>query len=114
MSREIKFRAWDEEELEFYKYDLTWHIVNDERFSRNMYGLILEQFSGLHDKNGVEIYEGDIITDDPDKCILYSIEFIKGCFVAVSKDREEIFTFEHRDDFLKIGTKLENPELLEQ
>jgi len=61
--REIKFRVWDEEGN---KYTMT--ISSDGKIEyynlQNGSGgdeYILEQFTGLYDKNGKEIYEGDIV-----------------------------------------------------
>jgi len=67
--REIKFRAWDKEIKAFVEPDFIDINGNcyDWNCDRPRYGLdcvtcyILEQFTGLHDKNGKEIYEGDIL-----------------------------------------------------
>jgi len=61
--REIKFRAWDKEAREMLP-NVQNHIGNFDTAFGNMlrnerYELM--QYTGLHDKNGKEIYEGDIV-----------------------------------------------------
>ena len=61
----------------------------------------LMQFTGLKDKNGKEIYEGDIVRQDYDNA-LCEVKFISGCFSP----------FKHDGQFVVIGNIYENPELL--
>ena len=65
--REIKFRAWDGERKEITtSFEITSQGVVVSNFSIRKYheDYILMQYTGLKDKNGKEIYEGDIIDFD--------------------------------------------------
>ncbi|MCK5016411.1 MAG: hypothetical protein KAS32_04990 [Candidatus Peribacteraceae bacterium] len=67
--REIKFRAWDKVGkwmikvggIDWNKHNMFRPEPND--YSYNLDSVILMQYTGLKDKNGVEIYEGDLYYD---------------------------------------------------
>ena len=56
--RTIKFRAWSD-------FGNKMHHIKDDQylfdFLREVDGMELMQFTGLYDKNGIEIYEGDVV-----------------------------------------------------
>jgi hypothetical protein len=119
-SRVIKFRAWDERHKKMY-YDVgllngVIYLPTGKMLTTTM---ILQQFTGLHDKTGKEIYEGDIVTDDPknydkiEKIYLHEVKFepsLAGWLPFVYHGGNE----PHLDECEVIGNVWEDPELVNQ
>ena len=86
----------------------------ESNFSFDETKAILMQFTGLKDKNGKEIFEGDIVDwSTKDKKLIYEITFCNGSFGLDLTNRSG---FElHNINYFEleiIGNKFENPELL--
>jgi len=129
--RELKFRAWDVDlKKMFYKgfavhsngggawsFDANWTnllIKNGFVKNGNHKQKIIMQYTGLKDKHGKEIYEGDIVrckwnrrgSDFEPEIVIEKIEFINGAFYPR-------FHANSHYEPEKIGNIYENPELLE-
>ena len=110
--REIKFRAWQDDKM---MYSDGCGVYDTKRFLDKLYeDCNLMQFTGLKDKNGKEIYEGDICrVDDGEN--LYEIIFYMGGFMGAVLPRK-IRIYHISDSLLNnievIGNIHENPELI--
>ena len=96
--REIKFRAWSKEKK------VMIEDIHVPKAQKDM-GHIVMQFTGLKDKNGKEIYEGDIIEDDWHLKKEYR-------FMEVKFPLDFIHINECKSHMEVIGNIYENPELL--
>lgn len=115
MSREIKFRVWDSALDSMISHELIVKL--------QLFGLALVptnqtqpmQYTGLKDKNGVEIFEGDILFHKlQGKCVVYypfnestasfGLKRVVNGFKNTLQDADRLYEV--------IGNIHDNPELL--
>lgn len=118
-----KFRAWDKVNKEMIKtVSIVDSYLNEVRFidgepmvSMKFEDVELMQFTGLKDKNGAEIFEGDILQIDGYESA-YPVEWSDGVFYTTHySDFSPLYKVMECDGYrIKIiGNIYENPELLE-
>ena len=121
--REIKFRVWCPTSKHFstqpwlscdglmLKWEHTGDIqtLTDIRFDN----YVIQQYTGLKDKNGKEIYEGDILSYKGMHRVgngVSIVSFDDGSFMIDEDFADKNWAVEHE----VIGNIFENPELLEK
>lgn len=128
MSREIKFRAKSLLGLNpmikgYYLFNehserhcIAWHPEHDNWQLYPIDPSTVGQFTGLHDKNGVEIYESDVVVhyiqseflDESDWDVIKGeVKMINGLW-CVDQERYPLFAFKNE----VLGNIHQKPELL--
>ncbi|MEK4968586.1 YopX family protein [Cytobacillus sp. FSL R7-0696] len=111
--REIKFRAWDKSRKEKeYINNMYWFEENGVDDINNNVFLDFMQYTGLKDKNGKEIYEGDILA-------YKGLDGRNLNLVVKWSERDATFLFGGvRTDYAitgeVVGDIYENPDLINQ
>lgn len=121
MQRQHIYRAWDIGHKKMYEPACVMFCPNEIReyrvftasdgeFLGNDKHFDIMQYTGLKDKNGKEIYEGDIGTDINDD--MYEVRFDDGAFVVI-RDGNVIEPLSEVESYMEvIGNIYENPELI--
>lgn len=115
MNREIKFRARNNKCWIYCDAIINgWAILNENGGMAKINPETIGQYTGLHDKNGKEIYEGDIVKikyrDEDIGKVIYEHN---GFSIDVTNMNKNYGRVSFVNNFIEvIGNIYDNPELL--
>ena len=118
----LKFRAWDKINKEMLKIDVIDFFLKGIRVLENKDNSFFIKFSdveimqstGLFDKNGTDIFEGDIVVKYENYFII--TQRVSGCWKLLKKEYDGVWYIDLYDicDYVEVvGNIYENKELIE-
>lgn len=114
--REIKFRAWDKKNKEFFVTENLLLRLDGYLFDREneeeLHNVEIQQFIGILDKKGIEIYEGDIMFNQNDKHNYQVMWDDNNSYFMLGKNGGQLSKYVLGEFWEVIGNIYENPELL--
>ena len=135
MSRQLKFRVWSKVRNDwvhnmmllacidglpfahFVETDSDKKFVKHHIYNASNLDVVIQQYTGLKDKNGTDIYEGDIVKATSDQFVnenfIGKVIFDEGCFLTWI-NKNDIRGIWGEDDIEVIGNIFENKDLLEE
>jgi uncharacterized phage protein (TIGR01671 family) len=131
-NRPIKFRAWNKQTKQMIDLKAITPLALDPSLKMDglfipfFDGYIIQQFTGLKDSTGKEIYEGDIVCEKMTDEIAFTgdtlnigrVFFAAGTFMIDGDgplyDHTYSLTPDKLEDYLVVGNVYETPELLER
>ena len=117
--RQLKFRAWDKKNKRFGLQGFSilgectvFDLVEQYRLENLLEDLDITQYTGMNDRNGQEIYEGDVVrfvtnTEEHIAKVFYSE--LEGVMYPTHEGRCVL-----EDNAVVIGNIFENPEILQK
>ena len=121
----LKFRVWDKKlqitgtvsNIDFEYEEVTFYIDDEEELEtcQPFEDVVLMQSTGLYDKNGVEIFEGDIVKNTHTGSVgrVHWCVHNTGFFYYVEKDKKDYTVFRAKYNLEVIGNIYENKELIQ-
>ena len=119
--REIKFRAYDKKDNEMFyssmyqdKTSMAYGLGNFLSECGDIEDTLM-QYTGLKDKNGIDVYEGDVGNDKFNNKVIIKWNEQFYCYALLTIDEiiKDDWNFDLNDFIEIIGNIYENPELLE-
>lgn len=112
--REIKFRAWSLINRKWVEPTSRYEIgdISFLQVGGFRNGVEVMQYTGFNDKNGKEIYEGDILGGDATNAFVVWVDSVGGWGIRDTKEWRALGTYLEHIEVEVIGNIYENPELL--
>lgn len=108
-----KDKNWDNENDFFINPKGKLYLWDNGVIEECIDSLIVVYSAEKYDKNGVELFSGDLLKNNSDSIfeIYFDEQYSQWCVVDEAGNTDPLNEPDGMNDFYKIGNKYENPEL---